>query len=49
MITGTPEPSSHPLKYSSDKMLWVSPPGGLYEDPKRLYPRFALTYKAVPN
>ena len=28
IITGTSERSGHLLKYSSDKRLWVSPPGG---------------------
>jgi hypothetical protein len=28
IIAGTPERSSHPLKYSSDQSLWVSLPGG---------------------
>jgi hypothetical protein len=63
IIAGTPERSSHPLKYSSDQRSWVSfwapgPPRGegghellakAIGDFMRLYPRPALTSKAVPN
>ena len=43
-----------PLKYSNDQSLWVSLGGGTTitmstGDPKGLYPRLALTSKAVPN